>query len=145
MTATIINTKDEEKAARKAARKAAKKEAAGVVRHFLASDEGKEWASAAGELGTALLTLFPGRVVSERKASEPREVARCVSVHDYIAGHGAVTDLEMFQVFKVGVAETRKLLRDYVKKMEKAGKPLEVFVRRTEDGEGWEAVPNSAE
>lgn len=130
----------EEKAARKAERKSAKKAAADVVREFLASAEGKEWVNAAGEFGKALLTLFPGRTTAAKEASGPREVARCTLVCDYIAEHGTVTDLEMFQQFKVGVAETRKLIRDAVKKAEKSGKPLDVFIRRTEDGEGWEAL-----
>lgn len=129
----------EEKAARKAERKAAKKVAAGVVREFLSSAEGKEWANAAGDFGKALLTLFPGRA-AVKEASGPREVARCVTVCNYIAEHGTVTDLEMFQQFKVGVAETRKLIRDFTKKSEKAGTQLEFFIRRTEDGEGWEAL-----
>ena len=131
----------EEKAARKAERKSAKKAAAGVVREFLSSAEGKEWANAAGDFGKALLTLFPGRVTAAvKEASGPREVARCVTVCNYIADHGTVTDLEMFQQFKVGVAETRKLIRDFTKKMEKSGEALSFFIRRTEDGEGWEAL-----
>ena len=129
-----------EKAARKAERKSAKKAAAGVVREFLYSAEGKEWVNAAGDFGKALLTLFPGRVAAVKEASGPREVARCVTVCNYIAEHGTVTDLEMFQQFKVGVAETRKLIRDFTKKMEKSGEALSFFIRRTEDGEGWEAL-----
>lgn len=131
----------EEKAARKAERKSAKKAAAGVVREFLSSAEGKEWVNAAGDFGKALLTLFPGRVTAAvKEAAGPREVARCVTVCNYIAEHGTVTDLEMFQQFKVGVAETRKLIRDFTKKMEKSGEILSFFIRRTEDGEGWEAL-----
>lgn len=133
----------EEKAAKKTARKAAKKAASSVVRDFLASAEGKEWATAAGDFGQALLTLFPGRpaaAVKEGKSSAQREAAKCTLVFDYIAEHGTVTDLEMFQEFKVGVAETRKFIRDVTKKAEKAGETLSVFIRRTEDGEGWEAL-----
>ena len=131
----------EEKAARKAERKAAKKSAASVIRNFLATTDGKAWANEAGEIGQALLTLFPGRLAAAAKESSgPREVARCITVCNYIAEHGTVTDLEMFQTFKVGVAETRKLIRDYTKKMEKSGETLSFFIRRTEDGEGWEAL-----
>lgn len=133
----------EEKAAKKAARKEAKKAASAVVRDFLASAEGKEWAAAAGDFGQALLTLFPGRPagsVKEGKSSTQREAAKSTLVFNYIAEHGTVTDLEMFQEFKVGVAETRKLIRDVTKKAEKVGETLSVFIRRTEDGEGWEAI-----
>lgn len=141
-TSTKRTMTPEEKAARKTAKKAAKKAASAVVRDFLASAEGKEWATAAGDFGQALLTLFPGRPVaaSEGKATAQREAAKCVLVFGYIAEHGTVTDLEMFQEFKVGVAETRKLIRDVTKKAEKAGETLSVFIRRTEDGEGWEAI-----
>lgn len=140
-TSKRTNMTPEEKAARKAERKSAKKAAAGVVREFLSSAEGKEWANAAGDFGKALLTLFPGRVTAAvKKDSGPREVARCVTVCNYIAEHGTVTDLEMFQQFKVGVAETRKLIRDFTKKMEKSGEALSFFIRRTENGEGWEAL-----
>lgn len=133
----------EEKAAKKTARKAAKKAASAVVRDFLASAEGTEWATAAGDFGQALLTLFPGRpaaAVKEGKPSAQREASKCTLVFNYIAEHGTVTDLEMFQEFKVGVAETRKLIRDVTKKAEKAGETLSFFIRRTEDGEGWEAI-----
>lgn len=142
-TSTKRTMTPEEKAARKTAKKAAKKAASAVVRDFLASAEGKEWATAAGDFGQALLTLFPGRpaaTVKEGKSSAQREAAKCALVFNYIAEHGTVTDLEMFQEFKVGVAETRKLIRDVTKKAEKAGETLSVFIRRTEDGEGWEAI-----
>lgn len=142
-TSTKRTMTTEEKAARKTAKKAAKKAASAVVRDFLASAEGKEWATAAGDFGQALLTLFPGRpvdAVKEGKSSVQREAAKCTMVFNYIAEHGTVTDLEMFQEFKVGVAETRKLIRDVTKKAEKAGETLSVFIRRTEDGEGWEAI-----
>lgn len=143
-TSTKRTMTPEEKAARKTAKKAAKKAASAVVHDFLASAEGKEWATAAGDFGQALLTLFPGRPavasVKEGKASAQREAAKCTLVFNYIAEHGTVTDLEMFQEFKVGVAETRKLIRDVTKKAEKAGETFSVFIRRTEDGEGWEAI-----
>lgn len=142
-TSTKRTMTPEEKAARKTAKKAAKRAASSVVRDFLASAEGKEWATAAGDFGQALLTLFPGRptaAVKEGKSSAQREAAKCTMVFNYIAEHGTVTDLEMFQEFKVGVAETRKLIRDVTKKAEKAGETLSVFIRRTEDGEGWEAI-----
>lgn len=141
-TSTKRTMTPEEKAARKTAKKAAKKSAASVIRNFLATTDGKAWANEAGEIGQALLTLFPGRLVaaSEGKATAQREASKCTLVFNYIAEHGTVTDLEMFQEFKVGVAETRKLIRDVTKKAEKAGEALSVFIRRTEDGEGWEAL-----
>lgn len=126
------------RAQRRAEKKAAKKSATGYLREFCASDEGKEWLANAGQLGEALLTLFPAKV-AKAGSSEPaeRKPAKYELVWNYIAERGTVTDLEMFQEFKMGVAETRKVLREYMKKAEKKGEPVNISIDRTEDGEGW--------